>query len=380
MTSGIYNADVIIIGGGIHGCSTALHLAKRGLKPILLEKDYVGRHASGVNAGGVRRLGRALPEVPLAEAALKCWQHIADLVDEDCGFESLGQIKIAETEAELDALKARRKLVQAIGFEHETIINQKQLRELIPAIAPHCIGGMFVDGDGHADPYQTVMAFKRKALFYGAQTIENLPVHHAEKRNSSWRVKTSAGEFEAPVLVNTAGAWGGAIAKLLGDYAPLEAQALMLMTTSRMPQFVKPVVGSQGRALSFKQFRNGTVLIGGAYQGRAEPDKNKTHLNYRGLSSNAQAATTLLPIMQNAQIVRCWAGIEGVMPDALPVIGHGTEEGIFHAFGFSAHGFALGPIVGRIIADLIIDKSTKLPIDAFNIQRFRNTSIVNHGN
>ena len=372
MTFGIYNADVIIIGGGIHGCSTALYLAKRGLKPILLEKDYVGRHASGVNAGGVRRLGRALPEIPLAEAALKCWQHITDLVGEDCGFESLGQIKVAETDAELDALKARRKLVQTIGFEHETIINQKQLRELIPAIAPHCIGGMFVDGDGHANPYQTVIAFKRKALSYGVQIIENLPVHSAEKHTSSWHVKTSAGEFEAPVLVNAAGAWGGAIAKLLGDHAPLEAQALMLMITSRMPQFVKPVVGSQGRALSFKQFQNGTVLIGGAYQGRAEPDKNKTHLNFRGLSSNAQAAATLLPIMQHAQIVRCWAGIEGVMPDAIPVIGQGTEEGIFHAFGFSAHGFALAPIVGRIITDLIIDGATKLPIDPFNIQRFRN--------
>jgi sarcosine oxidase subunit beta len=372
MASGTNNADVIIIGGGIHGCSTALHLAKRGLKPLILEKDYVGRHASGVNAGGVRRLGRALPEVPLAEAALKCWQHISDLVDDDCAFESLGQIKVAETDEELDALKIRRKSVQAAGFEHETIINQKQLRELLPAIAPHCIGGMFVDGDGHANPYQTVVAFKRKALFYGAQIIENVPVHHAEKHNSSWRVTTSSGEFEAPVLVNTAGAWGGTIAKLLGDHAPLEVQALMLMITSRMPHFVKPVVGSQGRALSFKQFQNGTVLIGGAYQGRAEPDKNKTHLKFRGLSTNAQAAAALLPIMQHAQIVRCWAGLEGVMPDAIPVIGQGTEEGIFHAFGFSAHGFALAPIIGQIITNLIIDSSTKFPIDPFNIQRFRN--------
>jgi sarcosine oxidase subunit beta len=373
MTSSIYNADVIIIGGGIHGCSTSLHLAKRGLKPILIEKDYVGRHASGVNAGGVRRLGRALPEVPLAEAALKCWQHIADLVDEDCGFESLGQIKVAETDEELDALKMRRKSVQTIGFEHETIIDQKQLRGLLPAIASHCIGGMFVDGDGHANPYQTVMAFKRKALSYGAQIIENIPVTNAKRHGSSWHIKTSAGEFEAPVLVNAAGAWGNKIAKLLGDHVPLEVQALMLMVTSRMPHFVKPVVGSQGRALSFKQFQNGTVLIGGAYQGRAELDNNKTHLNFKGLRANAQAAAIILPIMQHAQIVQCWAGLEGVMPDAIPVIGQGTKEGIFHAFGFSAHGFALAPIVGSIIADLIIDKSTKLPIDAFTIQRFGNS-------
>jgi len=100
-------ADVIVIGGGIHGCSTALHLAMRGLRPLVVEKDYAGRHASGVNAGGVRQLARHLAEVPLSVASMELWERIGDLIDDDCGFESHGQVLVAENEAELEQFRAR---------------------------------------------------------------------------------------------------------------------------------------------------------------------------------------------------------------------------------------------------------------------------------
>ena len=109
------SADVIVIGGGIHGCSTALHLARLGLRPVLLEKDHVGRHASGVNAGGVRRLGRHLAEVPLSVASMQIWHEIESLVDDDCGFTSHGQIKVAENEKELAILRQRVASMQALA-------------------------------------------------------------------------------------------------------------------------------------------------------------------------------------------------------------------------------------------------------------------------
>ncbi len=97
----------MVIGGGIHGCSTALHLALRGLKPILVEKDYAGRHASGVNAGGVRQLARDLAEIPLSISSMDLWEHIGELVGDDCGFESHGTVLVAENDAELASFKAR---------------------------------------------------------------------------------------------------------------------------------------------------------------------------------------------------------------------------------------------------------------------------------
>ena len=96
MSEGRRSADVIVIGGGIHGCSTALHCAMRGLSVILIEKDHAGRHASGVNAGGVRQLARHVAEIPLSNASMALWHNIADLVDDDCGFTSDGQVLVAE--------------------------------------------------------------------------------------------------------------------------------------------------------------------------------------------------------------------------------------------------------------------------------------------
>jgi sarcosine oxidase, subunit beta len=364
--------DVIVIGGGIQGCSTALHLSLRGVKALLLEKDHVGRHASGVNAGGVRRLGRHLAEVPLSVAAMEMWHSIADLVDDDCGFECHGQIKIAETAAELGVQRARVDQLKLLGFDHEEIIGQRELHELLPALSPHCIGAIICRGDGAAMPYRTALAFKRKAESLGARFVEGTAVTDLKRDGSVWRVDTPVGSFRAPVIVNCAGAWADRLAARLGEPVPLEVIAPMLMITARMPRFVHPVVGAQGRTLSFKQYDNGTVLIGGGYRGRPDRDTNWTDLDFTKLGDNCRTAAALFPVMRDAVIMRAWAGIEARMPDDIPVIGpSSTSPGVFHAFGFSAHGFQLGPAVGRVMAQLVTTGQTNIPLDGLGIERFQ---------
>jgi sarcosine oxidase subunit beta len=365
-------ADVIIIGGGLHGCSTALHLARRGIKALLIEKDHVGRHASGVNAGGVRRLGRHVAEIPLSVASMEMWHGIRDLVDDDCGFESHGQVKVAENEAEFEILRRRVEQVRGLGFEHEELVGAAELRDLAPSISHHCVGAIVCRRDGAALPYRTTLAFKRKAEALGARVIEGEQVAAVARAGRVWRVTTANGAYEAPVIVNAAGSWADSIAAQLGEPVPLETIALMLMITAPLPPFLKPVMGATGRPLSFKQFRNGTVLIGGGYTGRAERDHNRTTLDFAKLASSAHTVWDLFPIMRGAEVVRCWAGLEGRMPDEIPVIGpSATSEDAYHAFGFSAHGFQLGPIVGSIIAELIATGATNLPIAPFRIGRFR---------
>lgn len=364
--------DVIVIGGGLHGCSTALHLALRGVRALVLEKDHVGRHASGVNAGGVRQLGRHAAELPLTVAAMALWRRIGDLVDDDCGFESHGQIKVAETEDELAGAEARAAELRALGFQHEEVIGQAELRDLVPAIADHCVGALISRGDGAAIPFRTTFAFRRKAQAVGARFQEGATVARVTRSGGVWNVETTDGaRHAAPILVNCAGAWADRVAAQLGERAPLEVIAPMLMITARLPPFIKPVVGACGRTLSFKQFPNGTVLIGGGLLGRAVRDENRTELDFSQVSVNARTVWDLFPVMRRATIVRSWAGIEARMPDQIPVIGpSAAQPDAFHAFGFSAHGFQLGPIVGRIIADLIATGRSDLPIAPFHIGRF----------
>jgi sarcosine oxidase subunit beta len=365
-------ADAVVIGGGLHGCSSALHLARAGARVIVVEKDHVARHASGVNAGGVRRLGRHLAEVPLAVESLKLWERIAELVDDSCGFESPGQVKVAESEADMALLAQRVAKLNALGFTHEELIDRATLRNLVPAVSDHCVGAILCRGDGAALPFRTTFAFKRKAESLGVRFFEGHRVRALARNGNSWRVESADEAFEAPAVVNAAGAWAGAIAAQIGEPVPMTATALMLMITAPVAPFVSPVVGATSRPLSFKQYANGTVMIGGGQRGQADLDTNATTLDFDKLCLNARTAAEIFPCMRAAEIVRAWAGIEGMMADEIPVIGmSGTSPGVVHAFGFSAHGFQLGPIVGSIVADLVTTGATRLPIAPFSIARFR---------
>jgi sarcosine oxidase subunit beta len=364
--------DVIVIGGGIHGCSTALFCARRGLTAVVLEKDHVARHASGVNAGGVRQLSRHVAEIPLSIASMAIWHMIGELVDDDCGFDSHGQVLIAENRAEFEACRARVDDLRARGFTHEELIDAAELHRLVPAAAPTGQGGVVSRRDGAADPFRTTQAISRKARSLGVAFHEKTRVAAMKRADGVWSVTSDDGRvWQAPMVVNAAGAWADRIAAMAGEAVPLEAVALMLMITSRLRHFLDPVVILRGRKLSFKQFANGTVMIGGGYRGRAHRDTNRTTLDWRLLATSAQTVVDLFPVMQEATVIRAWAGIEAVTPDGLPVLGQSRRaEGLIHQFGFSAHGFQLGPGTGAMIAELIATGATALSLDAFSISRF----------
>ena len=365
------NADVIIIGGGLMGLSTALHLAHRGSKAIVLERHSPGRHASGVNAGGLRQLNRHIAEVPLTVAAAKMWQNIGELVDSDCDVVLKGQIRVAETETELQSLQARVDQLQAQGFNHEKIIDQATLYKLVPRLVKGCIGALYNPNDGSARPFHATTAFRNKALALNVQIKTGVEVLSIEQSHDGWQVDRNQGPFKAPKIVNCAGAWANRITSALGEDVPLTPKAPMLMVTERLPPFIDLVVGAVGHKLSFKQMQNGTVIIGGAYFARLNIENEQTEMDFTELKTSAQTVTSLFPHMAGVRIVRTWAGIEGFLPDNIPVIGpSSTADGVFHAFGFSAHGFQLSPVVGRIMSELILDGKTDLPIAPFDIRRF----------
>ncbi|WP_245395156.1 NAD(P)/FAD-dependent oxidoreductase [methane-oxidizing endosymbiont of Gigantopelta aegis] len=149
------------------------------------------------------------------------------------------------------------------------------------------------------------------------------------------------------------------------------AKALMLMVTERLPHFIDPVIGAASRKLSFKQMQNGTVIIGGALVAKLDFDTEHTEINWPQMAKSAKTVLDFFPQLKNTRIVRAWAGIEGFTPDNLPIIGRSQRfDSVYHAFGFSAHGFQLSPIIGKIMAELIDTGKTDLPIDAFSISRF----------
>ena len=364
--------DVLVVGGGLHGLSAAYHLARRGRRVRVLEARSLASHASGFSAGGVRTLGRHPAEVPLALESLASWHRIAELVGDDCGFRPSGQVKVAESADDLALLERRAALSRAEGHAHEELVDGAELRRLLPALSPSAVGGLVARRDGFASPYRTTLAFGRAARALGVTIVEGARVVAAERRDGLWRLRTVDGaEHAAPVLVNAAGAWGARLARLLGEEIPLGFSAFMMMLTARMPPFVGPVVGATSRPISFKQAESGQVMIGGGHKGVGSLDTGAAFLDVERLAYSARTALELFPVLAGARIVHAWAGIEGVTPDDIPVVGSSAvNEGVVHAFGFCGHGFALGPVVGDVVAQFVTQGSTNRSVAAFAPGRF----------
>ncbi len=365
----------LIVGGGLHGASAATHLARSGFAVTVIEKDYAGRHASGVNAGGVRRLGRHPAEVPLSVAALERWQRLDELIGDDGGFQPCGQIKVAESEEDMARLESRAAEVRELGFDHEVTISRQELRRRLPAVASHCVGALVCDGDGAAHPFRTLTAWRRQSQREGAEWLEGVRVTQVDHApGGGWRLSTNDPRLpplEGDWLINCAGGWAGELCQALEEPVAMVSQALMLTITERVAPFLGPVVGSASRALSFKQMDNGTVMIGGGIAGFIDSGGEQANVRLAGLAENVHTALALFPFMRDVRVVRAWAGIEGVMQDGIPVLGRSRKHPrLIHSFGYSAHGFQLSAITGEIVRDLAMEREPALPIAAFDIRRF----------
>ena len=356
-------SDAIVIGGGLHGLSAALQLARRGVSVLLLERSRVGRHSSGASAAGVRTLGRARAELPISLRAAKMWHDMEALVGDDCGFHAYGQLRVAENAEELAFLETAVGRLRADGFDHETLVGSDDLRDIAPALAPHCVGGIFTPRDGAADPHRTLSAFHRSARAAGVVVEEGVGVTGISRSDGVWSVTASERTFQSSMVVNAAGAWAGRIAALAGDVIPLETKASMMIVTERVAPFVRPTVSSAIRKLSFKQTDQGTILIGGGQQGRPDLENERAEVDAARLAASAAAALALFPSVGALRIVRSWAGLEAKTRDNVAVAGLSpSAPGLMHLFGFSGHGFQLVPALGVVAADLLLTGHTDIDV------------------
>jgi sarcosine oxidase subunit beta len=346
--------DIAIIGGGIHGLSTAYFARQRGYTVALFEKAYMGRHASGVNAGGVRTLGRPPAEIPLSLRSSELWRSLEFLSEIEGGFRQFGQLKVAESEADLQVLKHRVNTLGKLGFNHEVLIGREAVRTLVPTINPGITGALWVATDGYATPYKIVNELGRQIKSHGVQCFERTTVHGLQQTGSSWKIDTSGTSINAKTLVIAAGAWSGRIAAMAGDTVSVKPGGLMLMVTQRLPHFIDPVLGATSRGLSFKQFANGTVVIGGSLECRSDLDTEYAEMDFKRLANSANIVMDLFPSIGRVHIVRAWSGIDGYSADKTSIVGPSPNlPNVFYACGFSASGFQLGPASGEYTAGLI---------------------------
>lgn len=371
------SADVVIIGAGIVGLATALRLAEAGKRVLVFERGMAGAEASGRNGAGVRQQGRVLPEIPLAQAAVREWQGLDAELGRPTGYRQTGHLYVAETPAEMERLIAMRAAEAPTGLRTE-ILDPTETRKLAPGLTPAIEGAKYCAEDGCADPALINLALLEAAEEAGAHILCHHPVTAILTAQGRVRAVEAAGpggavRVEAPLVLIAAGPWSPHVAQLADCYLPIYPSRAVLMRTSPLPFIAEPFVQTASMDMAVLQLPDGTIRMGAA----ADPSDYTRFTYSKALEAPLEhqrrplRAITVFPMLGQAQLVGRWAGIRECTPDMMPILGPlDGPEGLWGATGFSGHGFALGPLAGRLMAGWIATGTPAMDLSAFDARRF----------
>jgi sarcosine oxidase subunit beta len=336
---------------------------------IVLERGRCGAGASGVNFGGVRQQGRDFAELPLARRARPLWDTLSSHLGEDVEFVASGHVKLARSEADMAELERYARDAAAFGLRLE-LLGRSAVQAQLPWLGAGVVGASLCAEDGHANPRVVGPAYARLARQLGADVREHAPVLEAARDGDGFALRSDALEVRSRFLVNCAGAAAGGFAAAFGEDVPLAPLVPNMLVSEPLPFFIDRSVGVCGGAIYLRQTARGNAILGGG-DGWADAECSRSR-PLTEASLQAMASTlAIVPGLAGSHVIRTWTGIDGQMPDQIPVIGFSsTTPNLVHAFGFSGHGFQLGPVVGEIIAELVTEGRSVSPLEPFAIDRF----------
>ncbi len=367
-------ADAIIIGGGIHGTSLAFHLSQRGLKPVVLERKTIAAGATGLSSGLVRMHYDLELEARLAWASFPYFQNWAELVGGDCGFIRTGFLQIVGPELN-EALRANVAMQQRIGIPTR-VVTAAEVRRLAPILTCNDFEiAAYEPESGYADPTGTAVAFMQAARQRGAKLVQECRVTAIDVVGGKVvGVQTNQGEFSAPIVVNTAGAWAAEIGRMIGLDLPIAICRYDATILRRPPELgaTHLAVSDKINTIYFRPESGGLTLAGmeDSHQFVQSPDE--TIFSRPELADPAvDRICRHIPAMIHGSLHNSYGGYDGMTPDERAILGQAGPEGFYMACGYSGTGFKTAPAIGACMTELILDgQATMVDISPFNLQRF----------
>lgn len=363
---------VAVVGGGLVGSWTAFFLRRRGIATVLVEKGAVGAQSSGVNFGNIRLQGRHPEQYPLSLRAHALWEQMEALVGDACEFEQTGHLYVAFGAEQDGSLRGTVAEARRAGVDAQ-LLGPDALRARWPWLSREVTSASWSARDATANPRLVTPAVARAARRLGAVVLEDTEVLGLEPHGSGFRLRVTDGRTIAcDWLVNTAGAWAPSLLAMAGEAAvPLFAAGPPQFVTEPLPRFILPSVQAVDGSTILRQVARGNVVAAGYPRGPSDPVRNQAPVQPEKTLAGLRNMARAVPRLAGAHVIRVWSGIEGYLPDMLPIIGpSATVPRLLHAFGFCGHGFQLGPGVGAVLAELVADGTTPTPIDAFATTRF----------
>ena len=367
-------ADVIIIGGGVIGCSTAYNLAKQGVSCIVLEKYEIGHGGSSRNGGGVRQSARDVREFPLAMYGVKnLWPTLSEELGADVEYCQKGNLRLGKTEKHMEILRGLSGNSAKPGLD-VWMVSGEEAREICPYMSEEVIGASYCPTDGHANPMMTTLAFFRRARQLGARFITGEAVISIEKiRGKARRVITDQSIYEAETIIIATGYESRVIASSVGIDIPMKKILLEALVTEEQPRMFDQMLGTAEADFYGHQSKHGSFVFGGS-SGIEDYTIDTENSVTTPITAPCvcRGIIKYFPVLQNAKIVRTWAGWIDETADKVPVISRVSEvPGLVIAAGFTGHGFGISPIVGLLVSELAIGKETTLDLSEFTYDRFK---------
>ncbi len=369
-------SDAVIIGGGISGVAAAYELARSGASVTLVERQTLASMASGWTLAGVRQSGRHPAEVPLAMAAVRRWEGLAEELGADTDYRQEGNLRLARTPDEVPTIKQLVEEQRALGLPLDFLPDNQAVRAIAPALAETILAASYCPTDGHASPTATVQAFAAAAKRYGARlhlgtTVTGIDVADGRVRG----VQTTGGPIAAPHVVIAAGVYSPTLCAMAGLNLPLQVRHTAAIQTVPLPPLLKQVLGVANGDFAGRQEVDGRLRFTGGSEPWQWPERplkpDDVQPTPRQVAAVIPRGMAVLPALAEARISRVWGGLLDVTADALPVIERVAEpDGLVITAGFSGHGFCLGPITGEIIRELVLDGHSSLPLEPFQLRRF----------
>lgn len=371
-------ADVIVIGGGIIGCATAYYLSKRGKSVIVLEaSENIGNGGSSRNGGGVRQSGRDPRELPLAMYGIKeLWPGLSEELGVDCEYHKDGNLRLGKNDKHKAILQGLTDRAVACGLDVR-MIEADEIKKINPYLSDEVTCASWCPTDGHANPMVTTLAFYRKARQQGVRFITGTPVTKLRKVKGKLReVYTEDAVYEGDYVVVAAGYESRAILGTIGVDVPMHKELMECLVTEAEPHMFDQMLGTAEADFYGHQSDHGSFVFGGM----SGIELNNKDTGPKNSPSNAAITAPCIcrgimkyfPALENAKIVRTWAGYLDICQDGVPVLGFVDEvPGLVVACAFSGHGFGIAPAVGEQLARLIIDGKTTVDISGLRYGRFK---------
>ncbi len=356
-------ADVVVIGGGVMGCSMLYHLARLGVtRSLLLERDVLGSGSTG-RSQAICRMHYSNPVTSsLAWESLKVFTSFEDAVGGTSGFVQTGYLVVVDA-ADRPGLERNVAMQQELGIDTR-VISAADAAELAPMISVDDGEAMaWEPQSGYADSYQVTASYAKGAREMGAEIVMRNPA--VEIRISGDRVRavaTEQGVVETPVAVVAAGPWSRRFLSGIGIDLPLDTVRHQVATVTRPIDLLPshPTVGDIAQSFSFRPEGTGLTLVGFG-EDEADVESYNQGVDMAGVADFMQRLIRRMPQMADSYFRGGWSGLFTITPDWHPILGRVTGvEGLYCAVGFSGHGFKLSPAIGQGMAELIVDGEARV--------------------